>query len=297
MNRVGFIGLGNMGGPMAANLVKAGYLVKGFDLSDQALETFSRQGGIAVRRAEEAIDNVDVVISMLPAGRHVKSLYCSDNKLLDLINSDTLVIDSSTIDAATAKEVAGIAEGKGIAFIDAPVSGGVPNAITGMLTFMVGGDHVAVEKARPFLEVMGSKICLAGPVGSGQIAKACNNMLLGILMAGTAETLALGVANGLDVKVLSDIMVNSSGKNWALELYNPVPGIMENSPASREYSGGFMTKLMLKDLGLALNNANDKKASVPMGALARNLFNLHAANGNEDLDFSSIYKLFSQDNP
>lgn len=295
MNTIGFIGLGNMGGPMAANLVKAGYKVTGFDLSHQALEVFSSHGGIAVQKVEEVVDQADVVISMLPAGQHVESLYCTDSKLLERISTRTVVIDASTIDAGTAKKVAGVAKEKGITFIDAPVSGGVAGAAAGTLTFIVGGHEADLQQVRPVLDVMGSNIFLAGPVGSGQIAKACNNMLLAILMSGTAEALALGAANGLDVKVLSDIMAKSSGRNWVLEVYNPVPGVMENTPASRGYEGGFMTKLMLKDLGLALDNANDNKASVPMGSLARNLFNLHASQGAEDIDFSSIYRIFSRD--
>lgn len=294
MKKIGFIGLGNMGGPMAVNLVKAGYTVKGFDLSHTALEAFSTQGGSVAQSVDEVIQGADIIISMLPAGVHVESLYCTKDKLLDKIDPATLVIDTSTIDAATAKKVAAVAQEKGIAFIDAPVSGGVAGAANGTLTFIVGGSEQQLEKARPILEVMGSNIFLAGPVGSGQVAKACNNMLLAILMSGTAEALALGKANGLDVTVLSDIMKNSSGKNWALELYNPVPGVMENVPASKGYQGGFMTKLMLKDLGLALDNANINQASVPMGALARNLFSVHASGGNQDLDFSSIFQLFDQ---
>jgi len=293
MLTVGFIGLGNMGGPMAENLVKAGFPVKGYDLSHKALDLFSAQGGTVVQRVEEVVVGADIVISMLPASQHVESLYCMGDKLLDIIKPPTLVIDASTIDATTAKKVEKVAHDRGIDFIDAPVSGGVAGAINGTLTFIVGGSEENLHTAKPVLEVMGSNIFLAGPVGSGQIAKACNNMLLAILMSGTAEALALGVANGLDVNVLSNIMSKSSGKNWALELYNPVPGVMENVPASRNYEGGFMTKLMLKDLGLALDAAKDKNASIPMGSLARNIYSLHASSGKEELDFSSIYQLFN----
>ena len=292
MEIIGFIGLGNMGAPMAANLVKAGYMVKGFDLSEKALELFSSQGGTPADTLSDAVANADFVISMLPAGRHVEALYCSEEHLLDIINKKTLVIDTSTIDAETARKVAEHAAEKGIAFMDAPVSGGVTGAVNGTVTFIAGGNKKQLEQARPVLESMGSHIFLAGSVGSGQLAKACNNMLLGILMAGTSEALALGAASGLDVRVLSEIMLKSSGRNWALELYNPVPDVMDNSPASRGYQGGFMNKLMIKDLGLAMTVAEEKGANVPLGSLTRNLYKLHAEKGNEHMDFSSIYQLF-----
>ncbi len=292
MKTIGFIGLGNMGGPMAANLLKAGFKVKGFDLAPSMLEKFSSAGGIPVQHIEEAARNVDTVITMLPTGRHVESVYCSSNDLLNIIDDHTVVIDTSTIDADTTKRIADCAHKKGISFLDAPVSGGVSGAIDGTLTFIVGGDKSTLEKARPLFDAMGTKIFHAGAVGSGQISKACNNMLLAILMAGTAEALALGKANGLDVSVLSEIMKNSSGNNWALQLYNPAPGVMQNAPSSNSYQGGFAIKLMLKDLDLALSNAKDNQAIVPMGSLARNLFSIHRNNSNEDLDFSSIYQLF-----
>ena len=292
MGIVGFIGLGNMGAPMAVNLVRAGYTVKGFDLSEKALELFSLQGGTPAVTLSDAVASADFVISMLPAGRHVEALYCSEDHLLDIIDKKTLVIDTSTIDAETARKVAAVAAEKGIAFMDAPVSGGVAGAVNGTVTFIAGGSEKQLAQARPVLESMGSHIFLAGSVGSGQLAKACNNMLLGILMAGTSEALALGAASGLDVKVLSEIMLKSSGKNWALELYNPVPDVMDNAPASRGYQGGFMNKLMIKDLGLAMTVAEEKGANVPLGSLTRNLYKLHAEKGNEHMDFSSIYQLF-----
>lgn len=293
MSTIGFIGLGNMGGPMAHNLIKAGYTVKGFDIIQSAVDLFLANGGIAVKKIEEVAEDAEIIISMLPADHHVESLYCTNQKLLDYIDSKTVVVDSSTISVTAVKRVATAANKKGISFIDAPVSGGIAGAKNATLTFIVGGTEEQLQQVRTVLEAMGSNIFLAGPVGSGQIAKMCNNMLLAILMSGTAETLALGAANGLDLTVLSHIMSKSSGNNWVLNCYNPVPGIMENIPANKNYAGGFMTKLMLKDLMLALSSANDHNASIPMGSLAKNLFNLHAERGNESLDFSSIYQLFS----
>ncbi|PXF29897.1 3-hydroxyisobutyrate dehydrogenase [Pokkaliibacter plantistimulans] len=294
MATIGFIGLGNMGGPMAVNLVKAGHNVTVFDLFPDAMARVVDAGARAAASAKEAVTGAEIVISMLPAGKHVESLFVSGDGLFDVISKGALVIDSSTIDADTAKKVAAVAESKGLQFIDAPVSGGVAGAAAGTLTFIVGGSDEAFSHALPVLQAMGKNIFHAGSVGAGQVAKVCNNMMLGILMAGTAEALNLGIKNGLDPKVLSDIMVNSSGRNWALELYNPVPGVMENAPASREYQGGFMVDLMVKDLGLAQEVSLGSQSATPMGALARNLFNLHAKQGNGRLDFSSIYQFFKQ---
>ncbi|MEO9750763.1 MAG: 3-hydroxyisobutyrate dehydrogenase, partial [Marinobacter sp.] len=233
-----------------------------------------------------------VVISMLPAGQHVEAVYLGDNGLLKNLPSTTLVIDSSTIAPETAKGVAEAAVAAGITFMDAPVSGGVGGAKAGTLTFICGGEADAFERAKPILEGMGKNIFHAGPHGSGQVAKICNNMLLAILMSGTSEALALGVKNGLDPAVLSEIMKQSSGGNWALNVYNPWPGVMDGVPASRDYEGGFLVNLMNKDLGLAFDNAVKNQAPIPMGSLARNLFALHANEGNGGLDFSSIQKFY-----
>ena len=231
---------------------------------------------------------------MLPASHHVEGLYLgSDGEpgLLAHIATGTLVIDSSTIAAATSRKVAQAAQAQGVQFIDAPVSGGTGGAIAGTLTFIVGGSEVDLERARPVLEKMGAIIFHAGDVGAGQTAKICNNMLLGILMAGTSEAIALGVANGLDPKVLSEIMRRSSGGNWALEKYNPFPGVHENAPASKGYVGGFGTDLMLKDLGLAQENAMAVKASTPLGGLARAIYAAHSIAGHGGKDFSSVIKM------
>ncbi|MDP9878437.1 3-hydroxyisobutyrate dehydrogenase [Variovorax boronicumulans] len=292
--KIAFIGLGNMGGPMALNLHKAGHTLSAFDLSAEACKKFAAEGLPIAKSAAETVAGAEVVISMLPASAHVEGLFlggAGKPGLLDSIQAGTLVIDSSTIAAATSRRVAEAAAAKGVAMIDAPVSGGTGGAIAGTLTFMVGGDTKDLERARPVLEKMGANIFHAGAAGAGQTAKICNNMLLGILMIGTSEALALGVANGLDPKVLSEIMRRSSGGNWALEKYNPVPGVMEAAPASKNYAGGFGTDLMLKDLGLAQENATAVRAATPLGGLARSLYAAHSLAGHGALDFSSVLKL------
>lgn len=292
MSRIAFIGLGNMGAPMALNLVKAGFSLTVFDLVPAAVKSLTDAGAQGADSAHQAVKGVDVVISMLPASRHVEGLYLGENGLLNALQPDTLIIDCSTIAPESARTVAQAAHEKGMRMIDAPVSGGTGGAVAGTLTFIVGGQGSHLEAARPLLEKMGKNIFHAGDAGAGQVAKICNNMLLGILMAGTAEALALGAANGLDVNVLSDIIAKSSGRNWATELYNPWPGVMQHAPASKGYAGGFGVDLMLKDLGLAAESALNAKASTPLGELARNLYSMHSAQGHGGLDFSSILKLY-----
>ncbi|EMP57325.1 3-hydroxyisobutyrate dehydrogenase [Marinobacter santoriniensis NKSG1] len=292
MAKITFIGLGNMGGPMASNLIKAGHEVTVFDLSKAAVEALVAEGAKTSDTAHSAADGAECVITMLPAGQHVEAVYLGDDGLLARLPADTLIIDSSTIAPETARGVAEAAKEKNLPFIDAPVSGGVGGAKAGTLTFICGGEEDTFNRAKPILEAMGKNIFHAGPHGAGQVAKICNNMLLAILMSGTSEALALGAKNGLDPAVLSEIMKQSSGGNWALNVYNPWPGVMEGAPASRDYQGGFLVKLMTKDLGLAFDNAVKNQASIPMGSLARNLFQLHAGQGNEDLDFSSIQRLY-----
>jgi 3-hydroxyisobutyrate dehydrogenase len=234
MANIGFIGLGNMGGPMAANLVAAGHSVTVFDLNNEAVSTVVNIGAIASSTALECAQDKDFVISMLPAGKHVKATYTDEQGIVSVLNSNTQVIDCSTIDAETAQFVAKELANKGISFVDAPVSGGVGGAVNGTLTFIVGGPQQAFDKAQPILAGMGKNIFHAGGHGAGQVAKICNNMLLAILMAGTSEALQMGIDNGLDPKVLSDIMLQSSGRNWTLELYNPCPGVLDNVPSSND---------------------------------------------------------------
>lgn len=292
---IAFIGLGNMGAPMAVNLVNKGHQVRVYDLSAAALATLAEAGATSCSSVSEAAKGSQVVITMLPAGQHVKSILLGaadaqglgDAGLLNELPAGTLVIDSSTIAAADARLVAQAASSKGIEFVDAPVSGGTAGAIAGTLTFIVGGTADAFARAKPVLKDMGKNIFHAGDAGAGQVAKICNNMLLGILMTGTAEALNLGVKNGLDAKVLSEIMLQSSGRNWTLEVYNPYPQVMDSVPASRGYSGGFMTKLMQKDLNLALQTAKDAGVPVPMASQATALYDEHVQQFAE-LDFSSI---------
>jgi len=288
MATIAFIGLGNMGGPMATNLLKAGHKVTVFDLVPAAVAELVAQGASTADTALAAVKDVDFVISMLPAGRHVESVYLGDNGLLGAVKKTTIIMDSSTIDAATARKVGAAAKDKGIGFMDTPVSGGVAAAAAGTLAFMCGGDSATFEKGKTILQAMGKNIFHAGDNGAGQVAKICNNMLLSVLMIGTSEALRLGVDNGLDASKLSEIMLASSGRNWSLEVYNPYPGVMEKSPASNDYKPGFMVDLMCKDLGLAMETAIQSASATPMGALARNLYTAHQSKGNGQLDFSSI---------
>lgn len=293
VKKIAFIGLGHMGGPMAANLVKAGFSVTAFDLSEPMLIQAVNNGCKKADSAHAAIEGADAVISMLPNGDDVRALYLGVHGLLQAMNPETLLIDCSTIAANDARQVIAAAAARGIDAMDAPVSGGIAAAEAGTLSFMCGGDEKTEERARPVLEAMGANCFHAGPAGSGQVAKICNNMLLAIQMIGTAEALQMGVDNGLDPAVLSQIMGGSSGGNWPLEKYNPYPGVMENVPASNNYQGGFSVLLMLKDLGLAMNTAAGSASSTPLGALARNLYQLHGGDpANRILDFSSIQNLF-----
>ncbi|WP_295893881.1 3-hydroxyisobutyrate dehydrogenase [uncultured Vibrio sp.] len=296
MTTIAFIGLGNMGGPMAKNLLSAGLTVNVFDLNKAAAEALVEHGANRADSVEQVIKDANTVITMLPAGEHVRAVYLGDHDggkgLINLVSKGTFLIDSSTIDPESARLVAKEASKKGIEFVDAPVSGGVAGAIAATLTFIVGGTDAGFIKAQQVLRHVGKNIFYAGQAGDGQMAKICNNLMLGILMSGTCEALNLGIDNGLDPKVLSDIMLQSSGRNWALELYNPCPGVMDKSPASNHYQPGFMSKLMLKDLGLGSEAAQKSQSSIPMGSLARNLYAFHNANGNEELDFSSLFEFY-----
>ncbi len=288
---IAIIGLGHMGGPMAINLHKAGYATTAFDLSADALAKV-RDAGVAIAAsAAEAVSAATVVISMLPASRHVEGLYLGDEGLLGRLADGCLVIDCSTIAPASAQKVAQAAQARGLAMIDAPVSGGVAGATAGTLTFIVGGPAEALERARPVLQAMGKNIFHMGDAGAGQVAKLCNNMALGVIMAVTGEALALGAAHGLDAKNLSQMMAVSTGRSWATEVCNPWPGVLDNAPASRGYSGGFGNDLMLKDMGLAVEAAIGIGATVPLGELARNLYAMNRQAGRGGLDFSSVVQL------
>lgn len=291
MKKIAFLGIGNMGNPMALNLKKAGFEVRAFDVSESA-KTAGLQAGLNVLdNVASCVTDAEAIISMLPASQYVEDLYLGEQGLLRKAPKGALLIDCSTIAAKSSQKVAEAAEAAGFSMVDAPVSGGTAGAAGGTLTFMVGGDKAVLEKARPLLEAMGKKIFHAGPSGSGQIAKICNNMLLAIHMIGSSEALALGHANGMDTSVLSEILLQSSGRNWSLELYNPWPGVQEGVPASRNYQGGFAVDLMAKDLSLSQEAALASNTSTPLGALARNLYRMHSQSGNGRLDFSSILNL------
>ena len=285
---IAFIGLGNMGGGMAANLAKE-HAVKAFDLSDVALANAVEAGCAKADTIGAAVIGADVVVTMLPAGQHVRTVY---EDVFANATPGTLMIDCSTVDVDSARAVIGQATDAGFDMIDAPVSGGVKGAAEGTLTFMCGGTADAYARAKPILEVMGKNVFHAGDAGNGQVGKICNNMLLAILMAGTSEALQMGIDNGLDPKVMSDIMLQSSGRNWTLELYNPCPGVMPNVPSSNDYQGGFLVDLMNKDLGLAMSTAANNESVVPLGQLAKSIFQMHGNAGNGRLDFSSVFNAY-----
>ncbi len=294
MSKIAFIGLGNMGGPMAANLIKAGHQLRVFDLVPAALDAAAAAGAHAASSARDTLADAEIVISMLPASRHVEGLYLGEAGILAQIPAGALVIDCSTIAPVTARKVAAAAQARGLAMLDAPVSGGTAGAAAGTLTFIVGGAAETLERARPVLQAMGKNIFHVGDNGAGQVAKLCNNMALGVIMAATGEALALGVAHGLDPAVLSQMMAVSTGRSWATEVCNPWPGVLPNAPASRGYSGGFGNDLMLKDLGLVAESAVQAGVSIPLGELARNLYAMNSQAGNGALDFSSVIKLVAK---
>jgi 3-hydroxyisobutyrate dehydrogenase len=286
MATIGFIGLGNMGSGMAANLVKAGHRVQAFDLSAAALEAASAAGCAATDSVAAAVASAEVVVTMLPAGKHVREVY--EKSLVGAVDLGALLIDCSTIDVASARAVAAMATAKGLAVVDAPVSGGIAAAQGGTLTFMVGGDDAAFARAEPILAAMGKAVIHAGPTGAGQAAKICNNMLLGATMIATCEAFVLAQKLGLDAQTFYDISSKASGQSWSMTSYCPVAGVGPASPADREFQGGFATALMLKDLKLAVEAAQTANASVPMAANAEALYQIFAGLDGGARDFSAI---------
>jgi len=291
MAKIGFIGLGNMGGPMARNLVKSQHQVQGFDLIEASLDAAAKDGVTPVTSALDAVKGAEVVVTMLPAGEHVRKAYLGENGLIAAAPKGTLFIDSSTIDVASARAVAEAAAAAGHLMIDAPVSGGVGGAAAGTLTFMVGGPDATFAKAKPILEAMGKTIVHAGGSGNGQAAKVCNNMILGASMAVVAEAFVLGEKLGLDHQKLFDIASKSSGQCWSITNYCPVPGPVPTSPANRDYQAGFTAAMMLKDLRLAQAAADSVGAATPIGAEATALYALFAGAGHGALDFSGIINM------
>jgi len=291
MSTIAFIGVGNMGGPMARNLLKAQEQVRAFDVSPAAMKPIVEAGASQANTALDAVKGADVVVTMLPAGKHVHSVYMEDASILSAARKDALLIDCSTIDIDTARAVHTTAERAGFDFLDAPVSGGVGGAEAGTLAFMCGGSDKAFARAKPILEKMGKRIVHAGGAGAGQAAKICNNMLLAISMIGTCEAFALGEKLGLDHQKLFDIMSAASGQCWSLTSYCPVPGPVPAAPSNRDYAGGFATSLMLKDLKLAQNAALSVSANTPLGAEAEQLYSLFDSKGHGAMDFSGIIKM------
>src|ERR1700724_569225 len=290
MATIGFIGLGNMGLPMAQNLVKAGHTVCGFDLSEYASERLVAGGGTRANSVPEACRGAEVVITMLPAGEQVRQVHLGEQGLIETVAADTLLIESLTIMVETAPEVAQAADEKGLAMIDAPVSGGVAGAQAASLTFMVGGFADAFERAYPVLETMGKTIVHAGGPGNGQAAKICNNMILGASMIVVCEAFLLAEKLGLDAQKLFDISSKSSGQCWSMTSYCPVPGPVPTSPANRDYQAGFTAAMMLKDLKLAQDAARTAQAVTPLGAAAAELYGLFASHGHAGEDFSAIIR-------
>jgi 3-hydroxyisobutyrate dehydrogenase len=291
MTTIAFIGVGNMGGPMARNLLKAQDQVRAFDLNQAALKPVIEAGAQHAITALDAVKDADVIITMLPAGTHVRSLYLEDESVLTTAHAGALLIDCSTIDIDSARTVHAAAQKAGFDFLDAPVSGGVGGAEAASLAFMCGGSDAAFARAKPVLEKMGKRIVHAGGAGAGQAAKICNNMLLAISMIGTCEAFALGEKLGLEHQKLFDIMSAASGQCWSLTTYCPVPGPVPTAPSNRNYEGGFATTLMLKDLKLAQAAASGAGASTPLGAEAAQLYSLFAAQGHGGVDFSGIIRM------
>ncbi|MBO9714640.1 3-hydroxyisobutyrate dehydrogenase [Sphingomonas sp.] len=288
MARVAFIGLGNMGGGMAANLAKAGHDVRAYDLVPEALQKAEAAGCLAAPSAGEAVKGAEAVVTMLPAGRHVETVYA--DQLFPNADPGTVLIDCSTIDVATARRVAEAAQAKGLLAVDAPVSGGIAAANAGSLTFMVGGTDQAFDLAEPYLAAMGKAVIHAGASGAGQAAKICNNMLLGAEMIATCEAFALAEKLGLDLQKFYDIASVSSGQSWSMTSYCPVPGVGPETPADRDYQGGFAAGLMLKDLRLAMEAAASVHADTPMGKRAAQLYEAFVEAGNAATDFSGIIR-------
>lgn len=293
MTKIGFIGLGNMGGPMAANLAKAGHEVTATDLSIGAIDRAVEAGCKRGESVAAAVKDADVVVSMLPAGAHVRSVYTEDYGVIPNAKDGALFIDSSTIDVDSARAVIAAAADKGFSMADAPVSGGVGAATAGSLTFMVGGEAEAFARAKPVLEAMGKNIFHAGAAGNGQVAKIANNMLLGITMIATCEAFNLAEKLGLDAQTFFDISSTASGQSWSMTSYCPAPGPVEAAPSNRDYQPGFAAAMMLKDMRLAQEAAHKAKAATPLGAQAEALYALMESAGKDNLDFSGVMKLIN----
>ena len=288
MSAIAFVGLGNMGMPMAANLVKAGHVVRGYDLVDASRERSAAAGVAVASSARDALEGADALVTMLPAGQHVAAVL---DDLLPAMANGSLAIDCSTIDVASARRVHDLCADRGVDAVDAPVSGGVGGAAAGTLTFMAGGTRAAFDRAEPILEPMAGRIVHCGEGGAGQAAKICNNMILGISMIGVSEAFVLAEKLGLSHQALFDVASTASGRCWSLDTYCPVPGPVPSSPANRDYAPGFAAELMLKDLRLAQDAATSVGATTPLGATAAQVYALMAGAGEGDRDFSAVVEM------
>ncbi len=286
--KIAFIGLGNMGNPMARNLLKHGHTLKVFDVVPDLVKKLTDLGCESAASPAAACQGVELAITMLPSSPHVRSVYTGENGVLAGAAKGTPLIDCSTIDPHTARDVAAAAKAKGLPMVDAPVSGGTGGAEAGTLTFMVGGEAADFERAKPVLQAMGKNIVHCGGAGNGQVAKICNNMMLAIEMIATSEGMSLAAKLGMDPKVFAGIVNTSSGRCWSSDTYNPYPGVLDNAPAARGYTGGFGADLMLKDLTLVTEAAKAAKQPVLLGAIAQQVYQKHSADGHGGKDFSSV---------
>jgi len=288
--KIGFIGTGTMGGPMLANLVKKGFAVTAYDIVPSALQAAVAAGATSATSAADAARGADLVVTMLPSSSHVESVYLGKGGILEGVVSGKLCVDMSTIDPAVSRRVGEALRAKGIRFIDAPVSGGVPKAIDGTLAIMIGGDARDLEEARPALAAMGANIIHVGPIGAGEVAKICNNLIAGVAAVAVSEAFRIAEAFGVDHKILTDVISKSSGNTWVMEAAHPVPGMVPRAASSRDYEGGFMTDLMAKDLGLAVNAARELRIPVIVSPAAQQALRLASSHGLGRKDFTAIYQ-------
>lgn len=293
--RIGFIGLGHMGGPMCANLLAKGHAVRAYDVVPALVDRAVAKGAAKATSVADCVAGAEAVVTMLPSSPHVRAVYCGDSGVIHHAKPGTLLIDSSTIDPLTAREVAFDAMARGLAMVDAPVSGGTAGAEAATLTFMVGGSTKDFEAAKALLACMGRNIVHCGAGGNGQVAKICNNLMLGIGMIATSEAMTLAAKLGMDPKVFAGIVNTSSGRCWSSDTYNPYPGVLDGVPASRGYAGGFGSDLMLKDLGLAAEAARNARVPVLLGAVAQQVYQKHSADGHGGKDFSSVILQYLKD--
>lgn len=292
---IGFIGLGNMGGPMAKNLLNAGHEILVHDIFSEAVVDLKQLGAATAATPSEVASKATTIVTMLPSSPNVKEVYCGENGILSSVKPGSLLIDTSTIEPAVAKEMGEIVQSKGATFLDAPVSGGVTAAKGGTLTFMVGGEDDAYERASKILQHMGKNVIHTGATGTGQAAKICNNLLLAVSMIGVSEATNLGIRLGLEPEMIAKVINTSSGRCWSSDTYNPCPGIIEGIPSSNNYQGGFASQLMVKDLGLAQSAATATTTPTPMGSLAHQIYRIMCNKGYAKLDFSSVFQFLKED--